>query len=201
MSIKPTIIAICCLLSLTTLGQNGFLKSSVYLEEKQNKPAAAIPKILLEAYSKGDITAYYPKNLEKQVSYAQFLNHFGMESKAYQVIADDTPDWFCHDGPVVQVDAMVIDCMQYAFEIGERSVRNNVTYQQEIKLAYVKLIYSGECSASGFEKEGPVFRLGDIRKLKSSAYKIVNAQNSSVSYKVADYLDLRLFRAVKKDND
>ena len=87
--------------------------------------------------------------------------------------------------------------MSYEFEIGERSVRNNITYQQEIKLAYIKVIYSGNCAASGLEKEGPVFRLGDIRKLKNKEYKIVNAQNSAVSYKLADYMDLRLFRAVK----
>lgn len=197
MRMKLISTTIFCLLALGALGQNGFIKSRVYLEEKQNKPAAAIPKILLDAYSKGDITAYYPKNLEKMVSYAQFLNHFGMESKAYQVMANDYPDWFCGKRPVVKIDPSVMDCMQYSFEIGERSIRNNITYQQEIKLAYIKVIYSGECSASGLEKEGPVFRLGDIRKLKSTEYKIVNAQNSSVSYKVAEYLDLRLFRAVE----
>jgi hypothetical protein len=197
MKMKRTFTSILCLLALAALGQNGFIKSRVYLEEKQNKPASAIPKILLDAYSKGDITAYYPKNLEKPVPYAQFLNHFGMESKAYQVIANDYPSWFCGKLPLVEIDPSVTQCMQYSFEIGERSVRNNISYQQEMKLAYVKVIYSGECSASGVEKEGPVFRLGDIRKLKSYAYKIVNTQNSSISYKVADYLDLRLFRAVE----
>jgi len=183
--------------TITTFGQSDFITSRVYLTEKQNKPAAVIPKILLEAYSKGDIEAYYPRDLEQRVSYAQFLNHFGMEAKAYQQISNDSPAWFCGQRQEVDVDLSVTQCMQYAFEIGERSVRNNITYQQEIKLAYIKIIYSGECTASGVEKEGPVFRLGDIRKLKSNKYKIVNAQNSSVSYKVADYLDLRLFRVVK----
>lgn len=199
MSMKRTFTSILCLVALGALAQNGFIKSRVYLEEKQNKPAAAIPKILLDAYSKGDIRAYYPKDLERTVPYAQFLNHFGMESQAYQVIADDMPPWFCGKRSVVEVDPTINRCMQYYFEIGERSVRNNITYQQEIKLAYIKVIYSADCTASGLEKEGPVFRIGDIRKLKDNAYKIMNAQNSSFSYKVADYLDLRLFRAVDSD--
>jgi len=186
-----------CLVTITVFGQNGFITSRVYLTEKQNKPAAVIPKILLDAYSNGDIKAYYPRDLEKTVPYTQFLNHFDMETKAYQQITNDSPAWFCGQRQSVAIDASVTQCMQYVFEIGERSVRNNITYQQEIKLAYIKVIYSGECTADGLEIEGPVFRLGDIRKLKNSRYKVVNAQNSSVTYKVADYLDLRLFRAVK----
>lgn len=196
MNAKLSITLFLCLITLSVFGQNYYIKSRVYLKEKQNKPAAAIPEILLNAYSKGDIKAYYPKQLKTPVSYAQFLNHFGMESKAYQEIANNLPVWFCNKRNDVKIDPSVKKCMQYSFEIGEVSVRNNITYQQDIKMAYVKVIYSGECTTTGVEIEGPVFKLGDIRKLKKSEYKVVNYENTSMSYYVADYLNLRLFRTV-----
>ncbi|MDH5365977.1 MAG: hypothetical protein OEW67_03265 [Cyclobacteriaceae bacterium] len=196
MSTKLSITLFLCLITLSVFGQNYYLKSRVYLEEKQNKPAAAIPEILLDAYSKGDIKAYYPQQLKTPVPYAQFLKHFGMESKAYQEIANDHPIWFCNKRNNVKIDPYVKKCMQYSFELGEVSVRNNITYQQDIKMVYVKVIYSGECTTTGLEVEGPVFKLGDIRKLKNREYKIVNYENTSISYNVADYLNLRLFRAV-----
>ena len=192
-----TIIGIVFGNAISLHAQNDIITSRVQLSEKQNKPAAAIPDILLKAYSKGDINAYYPKDMERVVSYPQFLNHFGMEARAYNAISNDKPAWFCKAQNEVKVDPYALKCMSYEFEIGERSIRNHITYQQEIKMVYVKVIYSSTCTSSGLEKEGPVFRMKDIRKLKDKEYKIVNAENSAMNYKVADYLDLRLFRAVK----
>lgn len=192
-----TSIIYCFLIVTSVLGQPAILKSRVYLKEKQNRPAVGIPSNLLKAYSQGDIKAYYPKALMTPVPYVQFLNHFGMKSRAFKEITNDAPPWFCGKREYVQVDPMVKKCMQYNFEIGEQSVRNNITYQQEIKLVYVKVIYTGECSGNGLEKEGPVFKIGDIKKLKQNEYKIVNPENTAVSYTIADYLALRLFRAEK----
>ena len=183
------------LFSVSLKAQSQIIRSKVYLAEKQNKPAEVIPELLIKAYANGDINAYYPMDISRQVNYPQFLNHFGMTSKAYQAIGYDKPTWFCVNDLPVKVNSDVLKCMKYKFEIGERSVRNNITYQDEIKLVYVKLLYSEECSVQGLEKEGPVFRFGDIKKLKSSQYKMINPENYSMSYTMADYLLLRLFKA------
>lgn len=171
-------------------------KSRVNLLEKQNRPAANIPKTLLKAYSDGDIKAYYPNAPKVQVSYAQFLSHFGMAKKANKTLENGAPFWFCQKSKPISIDADVVKCMQYSFEIGEEVFRNNITYQQDTRLAYVKIIYSNECSNDGLEKEGPIFKIGDVKKLIDREYKIVNPRNSAVTYTIADYLSLKLFSAV-----
>ena len=196
MNLKTMIMCLCLIPAISTFAQSSRIKKSrVNLLEKQNKPASKIPEILLKAYSNGEIKAYYPQALKKQVPYAQFLNHFGMAAKANRQIANGQPSWFCKKAKPLAVDDDVLSCMQYSFEIGEESYRNNVSYQQSIRMVYVKLIYSNQCTADGLEKEGPVFKIKDIRKLIEREHKIINAQNSAVSYTIGDYLALRLFRA------
>lgn len=174
------------------LGQQ-YIISRVNLKEKQNQMAASIPKILLDAYSNGDIQAYYPKNMDIPVSYAQFLNHFGMTDKAYRELVSESPVWFCRDKKPVPADGFVIKCMQYNMEIGEKQYRNNITYAQEKKLNYVKIIYASECAIDGVETEGPVFKIGDISKLTDRSYGIINPQNPAVVYSVSDLLKLKLY--------
>jgi len=196
MSNKLIIVFALCVCT-SALGQTQRIKKSrVNLLEKQNKPAASIPSILLKAYSQGEIKAYYPKSLKQEVSLTQFLNHFGMKSKAEKVLTTRQPFWFCVDAPSIEIDSRVMDCMKYSFEIGEEIFRNNITYQQDKRLIYVKVIYSKKCSADGIEKEGPVFKMGDIKKLYEKEHKIINPQNSAVSYTIADYLSLKLVRSV-----
>lgn len=196
MNIKLTLMCLFLLATLNTIAQsNRVKKSRVALGEKQNKPAANIPEILLEAYSKGEISAYYPSAQNKRVPYSQFLYHFGMEAKANIQVEKGSPYWFCNKEKPVAIDQEVMDCMKYSFEIGEESYRNNITYQLDKRMIYVKVIYSNECTDDGLEIEGPVFRISDIRKLNERRHKIVNAQNSAVSYTISDYLALRLFRS------
>jgi len=189
------IILIVVLSAVKSFSQNKLVVSRVYLDEKQNKPAKAIPKILLEAYSKSDIKAHYPKDWRIEVPYMQFLNHFGMATKAQNLVASNSPYWFCRKPKQIPVDSDVLNCMQYSFEIGEQVSRNRITYEQEVKIVYVKLIYSDQCSADSIEKEGPVFKMQDIAKLRGSGYRIVNYNNPSVTYSVEEYLKLRLFNA------
>ena len=202
MTKKNMILSISLLLfGIGSYGQNYVEKSRVYLSEKQNKTASAIPALLLEAYSKGDIKAFYPKDSKREVIYSKFLNNFWSTIKANQAIGNDYPSWFCADKEVIVPDNFLIKCMQYNFEIGEQEFRNNITYQQEKKLVYVKVIYSGECSANGLEKEGPIFLIKDIKRLKSTGkYKLTSPENQAFSYSIMDYLNLRLFRAVPKKN-
>lgn len=180
---------------LHLMGQDQYVVSTVNLKVKQNRPTANIPEILLLAYSRGDIKAYYPRNPELSVSYVQFLLHFGMTEKAAQVIRSEAPEWFCQKEKEVKVAGNVIDCMKHKMEVIEKRFKNHITYQMEQKIEYVKLIYSSECTTDGLEKEGPLFKLSDINRLTKSEYKIINPNNPAVSYYVADFLKLRLFAA------
>lgn len=179
--------------ALVPLFGQQYITSRINLKERQNQMAASIPKILLDAYSKGDIQAYYPKNMDVPVSYAQFLNHFGMINKAYRELVNESPVWFCRDKKPVPADGFVIKCMQYKMELGEKQYQNNITYAQEKKLNYVKIIYASECAVDGVETEGPVFKIGDISKLTDRSYGIVNPQNPAVVYSVSDLLKLKLY--------
>ncbi|MEL7004210.1 MAG: hypothetical protein AAFN93_15935, partial [Bacteroidota bacterium] len=144
------IVIFALFISVSAIGQPRKIKKSrVNLSEKQNKPASAIPTILIDAYSRGEIKAYYPNSLKHEVPFAQFLHHFGMRPKAQRQLAGGQPFWFCADVLTVKVDKEVMDCMNYSFEIGEEVFRNNITYQQDKRMIYVKVIYSKECSTDG----------------------------------------------------
>lgn len=167
--------------------------SKVNLKEKQNKMASSIPAILLDAYSKGHIKAYYPKNINVPVAYTQFLNHFGMQEKARLELLNENPFSFCYEKKKISVDIYVINCMQYRLEIFEKVQKNHVTYEMEKKVDFVKIIYSSECTSDGLDVEGPVFKMNDINKLRNSSYEITNPQNPAVTYRVAEFLFLKLY--------
>jgi len=186
-------------LVVNIFGQGNVEETKVYLMDKQNQTAKAIPRLLLDAYSRGDIEAYYPLDRQSSVSYAQFLSHFGMVSESYKVVENDFPSWFCNSREVILPSEELIKCMQNNFELAEKPFKNTVTNLQEKKMVYVKLIYSAKCTAAGMEKEGPIFKIRDIKKLKNRRrYKIVNPTNSAVTYTIADYLSLGLVRAERK---
>ncbi|MEO1054750.1 MAG: hypothetical protein AAFX87_29225 [Bacteroidota bacterium] len=197
-----TLILLMSMLFCLPLGmkaQSNQLKQfTVNLKERQNRAAAKIPGILLKAYAKGDIKAYYPRDTKREAPFRQFLNHFGMASKAYASLSSDQPFWFCRERSFIEVDPDVTDCMSYRFELVEQSYKDPITYEQKTRMLYIRLIYSSECSLSGIDKEGPIFKIGDIKKLKkSSEYAVPNYQNAAVTYTVSDFLTLRLFSAEK----
>ncbi|QSE97244.1 hypothetical protein [Fulvivirga lutea] len=169
--------------------------SRVNLEVKQNQMAAEIPKILIDAFSRGDIDAYYPKKTNVPVSYSQFLYHFGMTERAFRALMQTSPGWECENAKPVPVDGHVLKCMQYEFEIVEQMQRNNVTYEQERKLKYIRLVFSSNCTLDGVDVEGPVFKIADIADLTDQRYGVTNVQNPAVKYSILELLRLKLYSA------
>ena len=163
--------------------------------EKQNKVAKDIPRLLLQAWCKGDINAYYPKNQNVELTYAQFLEHFGMEKRAYTVLDNQVPEWFCEEQPLecIPIDPYTMQCLQYEVELGEENYFNKNTARQEKKLEYIKLIYSSNCTVRGIEIEGPVLKINDIKKLPKS-YKVTNPENDASALPIWSYLTLGNYR-------
>lgn len=192
------------LISLVFIPTIGFTQSKMTSEgeertristkEKQNKVAQDIPKLLLQAWCAGEISAYYPKNQKIEMNYAQFLSHFGMEKKAYMVLDNQTPEWFCEEELMecIPIDPMTMKCMQYEIELGEENYFNQTTSRQEKKLNYIKLVYSSTCTARGIEIEGPVFKMNDIKKLDKK-YTVQNLQNDVASLPIWSYLTIGNF--------
>lgn len=164
--------------------------------EKQNKEAKEISKLLLQAWCMGDITAYYPKNQTIEMSYAQFLNHFGMEEYAYTLLNNQTPSWFCSEKKLrcIPIDPLTMQCLQYEIELGEENYFNQQKSTQEKRIDYVKLIYSSICDVRGIELEGPVFKMKDIKKLNKQKYKVRNPQNDAATLDVWSYLTIGNFK-------
>jgi len=167
----------------------------ISLIEKQNLYAKDLPYKLLKAFCNGDIKAYYPANLNVELNYPQFLSHFGMEKRAYAMIDEDLPDWYCDKtSKCIALDHYTLNCMQFEIEIGEENFFNRNTSKQEKRIDYVKIIYSYNCNVRGVEIEGPVFRMSDIKKLNSENYKINNSSNQAASLSLWSYLTLGNFK-------
>jgi hypothetical protein len=181
------------IIAVATQGQE--IVSKVMLKEKQNQMAAEVPKILIDAMSRGDIVGYYPKNTKIPVSYSQFLYHFGMTERAYRALMQTSPGWDCETTKPVPIDDYALDCMEYQFEIVEQMQRNNVTYAQERKMKYVRLIFSNTCTLDGLDVAGPIFKISDIGDLVDRRYGITNPQNPAVKYSVLELLRLKLYSA------
>jgi hypothetical protein len=47
--------------------------NEIRLIEKQNHIIRGLPEILLKAFCRGEIAAYYPKYIKAQVSYSEFF--------------------------------------------------------------------------------------------------------------------------------
>ncbi len=186
-------IALLVMLSVTSFAQ--LIVSSVPLKEKQNQMAAQVPKILLDAMSRGDIVGYYPKNTKIPVAYSQFLYHFGMTDRAYRALMQTSPRWICEEIKPVSIDSYALECFEYQFEIVEQMERNNVTYQQERKMKYIRLVYSNNCTSDGLDVAGPIFKISDIGDLVNRRYGITNPQNPAIKYSVLELLRLKLYSA------
>ena len=197
------------LVSIVGVAQNkmtseGEERTRISIKEKQNLVTKDIPVLLLEAWCKEEITAYYPKNQNVEMSYAQFLNHFGMEQRAYTVLDNQVPDWFCNEQQkCIPIDGYTMNCFQYEVELGEENYFNRQTSRNEKRIDYVKLIYSSICTARGIEVEGPVFKMKDIKRLDKQKYKVRNAQNNAASLPIWSYLTIGNFKRtfIYKKND
>lgn len=170
--------------------------STVFSSEPQNKMASEIPGLLLEAFRNGDLAAYYPQNINSKVYYAQFLNHFGEKEKAQEVLRKN-PVWFCKERELPRISREAMSCLNKRFDIAEVVEFNRFTGVNEKKHAFIRIIHDSECDPRGIQTMGPVFKMEDILKLRSSRYMITNPQNSAVKYSIADLILLRLYASRK----
>jgi len=190
-----TVYFITFISAIATLhAQNEIIISRVFSSEKQNAMASKIPGILLEAYSKGEIMAYYPKNMNIPVNFVQMLHHFGASQEAEEML-NAHPWWYCESSASASVSSEMKQCFSQYFEIGELKQINRITRMPELKFHFIRLIFANDCSADGFEREGPVFKIKDIAKLDKQTYRLVNPRNPVYKYKIIDYLRLRTYSA------
>lgn len=195
MKMKLTAIIFIVGVSVTNaIAQNEIIISRVFSSEKQNAMASKIPGILLEAFSKGEIMAYYPKNMNIPVSYSQLLYHFGYSQEA-QAIINGNPWWYCESSSLPSVIPELKNCFSQYFEIGELKSINRITRMPEQNHLFIRLVFASDCAEDGFEREGPVFKIKDIAQLEKEAYRITNPRNPVYQYKIVDYLRLRSYSA------
>ena len=173
--------------------QNEIIISRVFNSEKQNAMASKIPGILLEAFSKGEIVAYYPKNANIPVNFVQMLHHFGASQQAEDML-NASPWWYCESSGSATINTEIKQCFSQYFEIGELKQINHITKMPE-KNHFIRLIYASDCSPDGFERQGPVFKIKDIAKLDKQEYRLMNPRNAVYKYKIIDYLRLRTYSA------
>ena len=195
-TLKKLLLVCLLLISQNSLTQSdsSVVISRINLEEPQNIAAKSIPSILLNAFQEGKINAYYPKNINIQVPYPQFLRQFYSEGAAYHALKQQVPDWFCAKPDFPNIDPFTSDCFSNQLIVGEESTWNRVLNKQERKHSFVKLIYDASCTAKGLEMEGPVFRMKDLEKLQEKKYHVPNPKNSARTLPIAAYLRLRLYR-------
>ena len=166
--------------------------------EKNNLLIRSLPTELLKAFQNGEIKAYYPLDHNVEMPYSAFIKHYGLELPHYdEAVSSDIK---CPQ-LTYQLDPYLLGCLTKYFEIEEVQSfdKNRSVTQHHPK--YIKLLMSYECSYTGLEYYGPVFKYDDIKKLKT---KVINPKNNAVTYSLQNLLELRLFNAclVKKgDND
>jgi len=195
---RQILLTIACLFCFASaFGQNEMQLSLVFAGEPQNKMASRIPALLMEAYRKGAIAAYYPASPNVRIPYAQFLKHYNESAKAQQALTGN-PDWFCAESELPKINNYLQGCLSERFELVEKWTVNRVTMQNELQPEYIRLIHSETCDPRGFETYGPMFKLSDIEKLKQKQYRLINPQNQAGTYSIFECVKLRLFNAVKR---
>ena len=65
------------------------------LVEKHNQVLRDLPRVLLEAYCKGDIAGYYPNYPKAQVSFTEMLNYANLEDPSLKNGELNCPGVFC----------------------------------------------------------------------------------------------------------
>ena len=158
--------------------------------EKQNVFTKGLAEKLLKAFQDGKIKAYYPMNVEKEMSYTAFLAHYGLPQA--EIATDITTTLTCPQNSNLQVDAWMLGCLTRYLEIYETQGFNKKTSVNTHDIHYVRIIFASQCSYKGIDTYGPVFKSKDIAHLHETIY---NPHNYAVKYAPKDVLKLRLFSA------
>tara|TARA_B100001287_G_scaffold170772_1_gene143688 strand:- start:4374 stop:5015 length:642 start_codon:yes stop_codon:yes gene_type:complete len=155
----------------------------IRLIEKQNQIIRGLPKILLEAYCKGEITAYYPKYIKAQVSYSEFLNYSGLKDPTYNEQGLLCPNEFCN------LSQDNLKMFNRALEFLEIEKRAHVGQEPFKDIKYVILkIYDDKNNSYN----GPVFFVKDILKL-SEKYRLYNPKNDASPLSIKKVFLSRMF--------
>jgi hypothetical protein len=152
------------------------------LVEKHNQILRGLPKILLEAYCKGEIAAYYPNYPKAQVSFTEFLNYANMADPTYNQEGLMCPSEFCQ---LSKEDLLTFQNKMEFLEIEQRAQVG----QEPSKLIYyirLKVLNKGEFY------NGPVFYTSDILAL-GDRYKLYNPKNDAAPLSIKKVLLARMF--------
>ena len=193
--VSPILFVILVLPSIHAHAQNGAYlrqtKSRVDFRELQNQPAKTIPRMLLSAFCRGEIKAYFPNSPETAMHYDDFLDHFGLTPSSNEREAENDASLPCLDASCLTPDPWVLGCFSVYMDADEQTVFDNRTSKYVKKITAVRLVYSAECNPANLDYNGPVFRMEDIQSL-SDTYMVTNPQNTAASLNIYDYLELGL---------
>ena len=148
--------------------------NEIRLIEKQNHIIRGLPEILLKAYCRGEIPAYYPKYIKAQVSYSEFLNYADIEDPSYDAQGLLCPNEFC------DISKENLKMFNQTLEFLEIEKRAHVGQEPSKDIKYIVLkIFDNDKRYNG-----PVFFVKDILAL-SEKYQLYNPNNdaSSLSFK------------------
>ncbi len=166
--------------------------------EKQNVFTRELAKKLIKAFQNGKITAYYPMDMDKPMSYSSFLAHYGAPQT--EISTDITSSLSCPENTGLQLDPWLLSCLTRYLEIYETQGFNKVKSRYTHDIHYVRLIFPADCSYKGIDTYGPVFKWKDIIHIHD---KIYNPYNYAMKYTPKDIFKLRLFNPtyIKKDKN
>tara|TARA_B100001057_G_C22645277_1_gene869826 strand:- start:38 stop:676 length:639 start_codon:yes stop_codon:yes gene_type:complete len=162
------------------------------LVEKHNQILKGLPEILLEAYCKGEIAAYYPKYLKAQVSFKEFMNYAYLEDPTYNDQGTLCPGEYC------KLSKEDLKLFQRTIEFVEIEKRAQVG-QEPSKMIYYLIL---KIHKDGKNYNGPVFFAKDILALKEK-YKLYNPKNDAAPISIQKLFLARMFssRTIKDFTD
>ncbi len=198
------LIAIFLLLGLCAFTNQNMTETKMWLRvdnvEKQNVMMKGLMKALFAAFANGEIKAYYPADLNKEVSYASFLKHFGYPE--IEVSDDETTTLECLEDTQIQMDPWFMHSFTRYAEIYETQGFNKTSSRYTHKIHRIHTIFPANNpeNLKGIDFYGPVFKWEDIVKIKRKVY---NPKNYAMKYTPEDILKLRLFNPayIKKGNN
>ena len=181
---KRILLSILVFFMIFQLGAQDFkiLLREARLVEKHNQVLRDLPRVLLEAYCKGDIAGYYPNYPKAQVSFTEMLNYANLEDPSLKNGELSCPGEFCE----LSRNDLITFQQKIEFIEFEKPSTLGTEFVKEIHFFRLKILRNGRYY------NGPVFYYKDIEKL-GEEYQLYNPDNDAISLPIKKVVLARMF--------
>lgn len=186
---KGILLFTALLVTIWNFGQDERITlNEVNLGEKHNQILRGLPEILLKAYCKGEISAYYPKYLKAKVSFSEFLNYSDIEDPSYNEQGLLCPNEYC------DINKEDLKMFNKVLEFVEIEKRAQVGQEPSKIIYYIRLKIKKKDFYLNEDKyyNGPVFFTRDILAL-GEKYKLFNPKNDAAPLSIKKVILARIF--------